>query len=379
MSKLIRTMAVPVVLATVGLAAIDAACADTAQTAARMTSAAQAFLGALDETQRKASRFPFEGDRRARWSNLPVIMMQPNGLLIGDLNDEQRAALHELLRASLSSQGYAKVSGIMRLDDLLHELAGRGLDESPAGDDNLFMRGLVSSYSSGNYAVAVFGEPGAGDWGWQLDGHHVGANFTVSADRVAFTPTFLGSNPMRVPDGRYAGWMALPHEGARGIDLMRSLTAEQQAAATITQEVPADIFEGPGRRASLARFEGLEAGELSVMQMRLLRALVSEYVRNADPYAADAQLELIERTGWEELWFSWRGPVDPDGRFYYRVHGPRLLIEYNRQDPNHDHSIVRDPQNDYGEDWLEQHYTEHHPSLEEAVDTATRRAEEMFK
>jgi hypothetical protein len=51
-----------------------------------------------------------------------------------------------------------------------------------------------------------------------------------------------------------------------------------------------------------------------------------------------------------------------------------LLIEYNRQNANHDHMVVRDPQNDYGEDWLEQHYTEHHPTLEEALGTARRRA-----
>lgn len=27
---------------------------------------------------------------------------------------------------------------------------------------------------------------------------------------------------------------------------------------------------------------------------------------------------------------------------------------------NHVHSIVRDPSNDYGEDWLGRHYEEHH-------------------
>ena len=42
----------------------------------------------------------------------------------------------------------------------------------------------------------------------------------------------------------------------------------------------------------------------------------------------------IHYTKLYELWFSWRGPLDPAGRFYYRVHGPRLLIEYNRQDAN---------------------------------------------
>jgi hypothetical protein len=114
---------------------------------------------------------------------------------------------------------------------------------------------------------------------------------------------------------------------------------------------------------------------MSVAQMRLLRALVAEYVGNADFDSAEAQFELINAAGWDELWFSWRGLVDLHGEFYYRVHGPRLLIEYNRQNPTHDHSVMRDPANDYGEDWLEHHYEEYHPTLEEALETARGRAQ----
>jgi hypothetical protein len=110
--------------------------------------------------------------------------------------------------------------------------------------------------------------------------------------------------------------------------------------------------------------------------MRLLRILIREYLGNADYDAADAQLKLIEEAGWGELWFSWHGPVDIAERFYYRVHGPRLLIEYTRQNENHDHSIMRDPVNDYGEDWLEEHYKENHPTLEQAIQDARRRADD---
>ena len=185
----------------------------------------------------------------------------------------------------------------------------------------------------------------------------------MSDGRVGFTPTFVGSNPLTVEAGKYAGWMALSHEGSRGVELMLSLTAEQQAAARLAAENPDDIFEGPGRRGSLDSYQGIRTDELSVGQMRLLQALVSEYVRNSDFDAAEAQLELIGANGWEDLWFSWSGPVDVNGAFYYRVHGPRILIEYNRQNPNHDHAIIRDPQNDYGEDWLAHHYNEFHRTL----------------
>ncbi len=350
---------------------------DAASSATQMSEAASRFIAALDSKQKQAVVLPMDTDERATWSNLPIIMVQPRGLLIKDMQDEQRRATHALLRASMSSQGYAKVAGIMWLDDLLHETAQRALDSDLEAQQDPFRKALVATRGSGNYAVAIFGEPGNGDWGWKLAGHHVAVNFTVSGNKVAFTPTFLGSNPMVVQTGPYAGQMVLSHEGNRGVELMQSLRKDQQQTATIHPEVAADVFEGPGRRASLAKFEGLKADKLSDPQMQLLRVLVLEYLENVDHDTARAQLELIEQTGWDELWFSWRGPVDLSGRFYYRVHGPRLLIEYNRQNENHDHSIVRDPANDYGEDWLEKHYQEHHPTTEEAMRNARRRATEQ--
>lgn len=334
---------------------------------------ARAFLDSLDKAQRASATLPLDTDERATWSNLPIIMVHPEGILVGHMNDDQRRALHELLRASMSSQGYAKAAGIMRLDDLLYDIESGALANDPDSRDDAFRQAFVATRSSGNYAFAIFGNPAAGDWGWKLAGHHFAANFTVSDGRVAFTPMFVGSNPTLIERGPYAGWMALPHEARRGIDLMSSLTDAQRKAATIADEVADDVFEGPGRRASLEKYEGLKADELSVSQMTLLRALVDEYIGNVDHDTAAAQRALIDESGWDELWFSWRGPVDLYGEFYFRVHGPRLLIEYNRQDPRHDHSVMRDPVNDYGEDWLEHHYKEYHPTLQQALETARQR------
>jgi hypothetical protein len=344
-----------------------------AQSASKMSAAATAFVETLHADQHKTTVLPLRGDERTTWSNLPIIMVHPEGMLIADMSDDQRLAFHDLLRASMSSQGYGKAAGIMRLEDILYEMEMEALENDPESRNDPFRQAFVATRSSGNYAFAIFGDPANEDWGWKLAGHHFAVNFTVSDGRVGFTPMFLGSNPTTIEAGPYAGWMAMPHEGRRGIDLMLSLTEVQQKAATIADMVADDVFEGPGRRASLAKYEGLKADELSVAQMALLRALVNEYVGNVDFDSASAQLALIDETGWDELWFSWRGAVDLHGEFYFRVHGPRLLIEYNRQNPTHDHSVMRDPLNDYGEDWLEHHYREHHPSLEDALETARQR------
>ena len=340
------------------------------QSAHQMTEAANTLINSLDSEQKTTAIFPLDDNGRTTWSNLPIIMVRPGGLLVSDMNAEQRIAVHKLLRASMSSQGYAKFAGIMRLEDQAHIDALEGFKNNP--DAPPIGRAFADAYDPTNYVVAIFGEPGQEQWGWKIAGHHAAVNFTVAAGRVGFTPTFLGSNPMVVKGGKHAGLMVLPQEGQRGIDLMQSLNAGQQGIAKVAEDNSTGIIEKPGRRASLSAFEGLQTSQLLPGQMNLLKVLVSEYVGNSDFDAAAAQLALIEESGWGELWFSWRGPVDPAGQFYYRVHGSRILIEYNRQDDNHDHSIVRDPKNDYGEDWLGKHYEEYHPSGEEAMENARR-------
>ena len=77
----------------------------------------------------------------------------------------------------------------------------------------------------------------------------------------------------------------------------------------------------------------------------------------------------------DNTWFAWIGGTDPDSVFYYRIHSPVVLIEFDHQvpanlrqlaeDPNapnheHIHTVVRTPNgNDYGKDLLRQHYQQH--------------------
>jgi hypothetical protein len=345
-----------------------------ASRAETVAAAAQSFLDSLDDTQRATATMAMDTNERATWSNLPIIMVQPAGLLIKDMTEETRRAAHALMRATMSSQGYAKFTGIMLLEDLLHQMESEALQANEERRDDPVARAFVATRDYGNYAVAIFGNPGDEDWGWKIAGHHAAANFTISDGKIGFTPTFLGSSPMEVQSGRYAGLMALSHEGQRGIEFMNSLDSEQRKQATIADEAAGDVFEGPGRRQSLKNFEGLLVSTLTKEQMHLLQRLIAEFAHNADDEAASAQLEAIREAGWDKVWFSWRGPVAAGGQFYYRVHGPRILIEYNRQNANHDHMVIRDPSNDYGEDWLGKHYEEHHPSMKDAIENARRRA-----
>jgi hypothetical protein len=130
---------------------------------------------------------------------------------------------HVLLSASLSQRGYAKATTIMSLDALLKELEEKaGFTQMLSLRDPLF------------YYVTIFGEPTQGaHWGWSLEGHHVSVNFTLVGDRVASSPTFLGSNPHVVPPGPRGGLRILGREEDLGRALVASLDAGQRAKAIL--------------------------------------------------------------------------------------------------------------------------------------------------
>jgi hypothetical protein len=318
-----------------------------------MTQAATIFLDGLDESQRAAAQHVFTAANRTNWSNVPMFVHPRPGVRVADLSAVQRQAAHDLIRASVSSQGYQKLASVMRLDGIHRARELEALDrDGPAEDGRPYQREEAESFGTGSYGIAILGDPVTdADWAWVIQGHHLAANFTVVADRVAFTPLFLGATPLILEDGLEAGWSPLPHEVERGFALMRSLNVEQQRAAWEDGDVPGDVLFGVGYKNRLPEPSGLKAAEMTATQRRLLRSLVTEYVGNAAGDVAQRQIETISNTGWEELWFSWRGQTqDPKAALYYRIQGPRIFIELSQR-PKHVHTIVRDPGNDYGEDW----------------------------
>ena len=172
------------------------------ETAARMAAAAAAFSGALDESQRYvlANDFELSGARR-EWSYLPEP--ERGGLAIGSLTDPQRKLAHRLIAASVSMPGYAKVVSIMAMEHVRRALT---LLAAPA---------IAHLFDPERYCFRIFGTPGgAAPWGWQLAGHHVSLNFTVTGARyLSPTPCMLGSVP-----ASYGTLAPLADDEARGYD-----------------------------------------------------------------------------------------------------------------------------------------------------------------
>ena len=153
------------------------------------------------------------------------------------------------------------------------------------------------------------------------------------------------------------------------VRLFDSLTEEQRKIAVLNVEAPRDVITGPGRGDALKEPQGLPAAKMTDEQKHLLKLLIAEYAHNLKRELAHAQFVRILEAGEDKLHFAWAG-TEPGKPYYYRIHGPTVLIEFDNSYPpgrssgpvNHIHTIWRDLENDYGGDLLRRHYEEspHH-------------------
>jgi hypothetical protein len=313
------------------------------------TSIVLRLLDALAPEIRKKIVFDFDDAERKDWSNLPTRNHPRKGVPLAEMDDKARRVAQELLRASLSSQGYLKAAAVVHREDVL--IANR-----PAASDPPF--------GTGKYYLGVFGDPAKDKrWGWQFDGHHLALNFTIVNGVMTGAPALWGAQPDEIETGAEAGWRVFAAERAKGYAVVHSLTPEQRKKAILSEKLPQGLFTGPQRDKALQRIEGLPASGMSAAQQSLLWSLIDEYVNNQAEPVARAHRSRIEREGIGKVHFAWMGSTDPARSAYFRVHGPSILIEYDNtgagrdeRDTNHIHSMFRDPANDYGEDLLKRHY-----------------------
>ncbi len=319
-----------------------------AEALARVTNAADVLLASLDDEQRKQASFPFENAERKNWNFVP---REYPGVAIRDLSLAQRAHVHSLLRAALSSKGYLKVTSIMALEGILRELESR--PDRPA-----------THRDPERYWIAVFGTPRPNAvWGWRLQGHHVSLNWTTIDDEFAPTPMFLGANPHQVRQGPRAGLRVLGEEEDLARALMNTLTPEQAQFVVLAVEAPRDVILGPGRKADLlGEPKGLPAVLMTAQQKAMLLAIIREYAENLRGEFASVELERIRDAGIDGVRFAWAGSTDPKEPHYYRVHGRGFVIEYDNTQggANHSHTVWHDLHNGFGEDALRRHYAEGH-------------------
>ncbi len=308
---------------------------------ARMLEAAKAFLATLDAAQKSKISFPFNSEERLNWHFVP---RERKGLPFKEMNEAQRKAGLELLRAGLSAQGYTKAETIRKLEDILRELeAGRG----PARDPEL------------DY-FTLFGTPAEGQtWGWRYEGHHISQNWSmVNGKGIASSPQFFGSNPGEVRDGPMKGTRALAAEEDLGRALAKSLSEAQRPEGIIASQAPRDILSTNSRQAPAQEDKGIAYAKLTREQQGMLLAIIEEYAAVQPRPVAEARLAKIRQSGLDGIKFAWMGSLEKGQGHYYRVQGPSFLIEYDntQNNANHIHCVWRDFKGDFGLDLLAAHY-----------------------
>jgi hypothetical protein len=322
--------------------------ASEAQALSDMRDAASAWLESLSSELREQATFPLDDIERKAWSNLPASMFKREGVRMGQMSESQRVLAHRLVRSALSSQGYLKASGIMRLDEIL-----KGLTAS----DKL-------QFGQENYWIGIFGNPKKDvAWGWQLDGHHLALNFTVVGDQLSVTPAFLGSDPAETLNGVDAGWYVLSDEDKQGRAFWASLDLSQRAGALLDGETPQDVITGPGRADQAPEISGLPLAKMNEQQHEKFMNLLQVYLGNLAPELAAEQRRRIFAAGIDNLHFAWSG-TEQGKPYYYRIHGPTVLVEFENSYPpgqdsgkiNHIHAVWRDSERDFGDDLLRRHY-----------------------
>jgi Protein of unknown function (DUF3500) len=219
--------------------------------------------------------------------------------------------------------------------------------------------------------------------GWQLDGHHVNLNVFVLRGQVVVSPLFVGAEPRTCEVGKFAGVSVLTEFDEPAVALMAALTDDQRKRAVfypsiLTKDLPPELAgRGDGRhRGGALRdnlvlpYEGVSAAEFDRNQKRLLLDVCDLWIRRLPRGHDNLKMDEIERH-LDQTHFCWIGGYSRDEPFYFKVHSPVTLLEYDNHaaiflgnpepEKYHTHTVMRTPNgNDYGKDLLSQHYKRYH-------------------
>ncbi len=367
--------------------------------AERMAAAAAGFLASLSDEQREFAAQPFDSVERERWFYTPTTRA---GLPLRMMGADQQRLAHVLVASGVSLGAYNTVSTIMGLENALDSREGfRGAEyhgwPPPSRNRDPQM-----------YFMAIYGTPGDASWGWQFGGHHISLNFTIADGRVASpTPTFFGADPGESAGVGPNSLRPLAGEEDLARELLHSLSAEQRTVALISGHAPADLvqanrsavedgalplplgsifslpIEGPRGAAINGMVAKLEAGAtdadreawryserpkglalegMTGAQREMLEGLVKQYIFRLPDDAAAEEWAAFADSGFWDLHFAWAGGLERREPHYYRLQGPRFLVEYDnvQNGANHVHTVWRDPRNDFGREVLRQHHATAH-------------------
>jgi hypothetical protein len=362
------------------LLALSGASAFAQSATTRIVKATNAFLATLDDKQKQSVLFAYDDEQqRKRWSNFPISIVPRAGLAMKDLTATQQAAVMALMSTALSARGFEKMQQIMEGDEVLKATdnggggGGRGRGGPPPGRGDGPPQGRGDGPPGGRgpggprgpgggllfgkdlYYVSILGTPSEKTpWLLQFGGHHLALNLTIAGDRGILTPTLTGAQPaLYTSNGKTV--RPLVGESDKALALLNALDETQRKQAILNYRV-ADLVLGPGQDGKTIQPEGLKVSSMTAKQKDMLLDVISEWAGIVNESETAKRMAEL-KADLNETWFAWSGATTAEpGRNitgYYRIQGPRLVIEYSPQPLGgdlslHVHTMYRDPTNDYG-------------------------------
>ncbi|KAH9204530.1 hypothetical protein DL95DRAFT_319280 [Leptodontidium sp. 2 PMI_412] len=326
-----------------------------------MTKTAQYLLRIASPEEKIALNISdVEAPEWRRWIN-PEIYICRHGLRLEETSEEVVAAIHSLLRATLSPAGFTKARGCMQVNEFL----GRVVNGRKVLNEN-------------SYNFSIFGTPSENDpWGWQIFGHHFAMNCLVIAGQMVISPVFMGAEPNVIDEGPEKGTELFMDQEQLAITLMRSMDPETVNRVRVFQQLSGDEYPaGRFHRADqrhlggafqdnrIIPYEGTKVSTFSTSQQEMVWQLLNICLNYLPEKALKARMAEISRH-WEETYFAWIGGFADGDAFYYKIHSPVVMTEFDHHTgvfldnkvplPFHIHTLVRTPNgNDYGKELIRQ-------------------------
>ncbi|MEM7482930.1 MAG: DUF3500 domain-containing protein [Acidobacteriota bacterium] len=331
-----------------------------AELASALTEATSAWLTSLTGTQKTKCVIGYSDIQRTDWHFIPRPWRK--GLALSEMTAEQEKLAMELLRVSISDQGFEKLhkimleQGFLRLTENQNPPNCCGIYGTQCGNGS----GCPSIFDERYYFFSVFGQPTmSGEWGLSIEGHHFSVNYTIEGGQViASTPTAFGSAPAIMIADNYPpikkGTRNLALEQDLAIELYEMLLPDQKKVALLTKDSPRDIINAGSLYPLAGSPVGLRAREMTHGQRKQLRSLLEVYAHNMPEAIARDWMASIDENGFDEIYFAFMGTTPMGENKQYVVQGPAVLINFSNSQPdsqgnpaNHIHAIWRNPKGDF--------------------------------
>jgi hypothetical protein len=258
------------------------------------------LYSSLTDEQKELVAFPFDDPLRQKVDNNWFITKARLG---EHFTSEQQALVHEIFMNLHSPEYAGKV-----LQQIAHDNRADGLEKC---------------------SIALFGEPGRGDFEFVLTGRHVTRRCDGdSVEGTAFGgPIFYGHAFESFDEPADHRGNIYWYQGLRANELFKALDGKQREQALLgdpRDEQGTDTVKLSGKR----ELPGLPASELSQDQQKLARQVMADVLAPFRQADVEECMKLVEANGFENLHFSYYKNLDigSDGVWdVWQVEGPAML------------------------------------------------------